>query len=140
MILIMPDNMSAERKASMAAYGAEIIHVTKEQSMEGARDLAMAMQATIDASNYLDKQTVIRYGLESILNEALRKPKRAEMLMSFKDQDLGIEYRTEMQQLRIVNVDGESLDHMWTLTAIAKYVEDGEEREERAELYVYRTN
>lgn len=45
MILIMPDNMSAERKASMAAYGAEIIHVTKEQSMEGARDLAQAMQA-----------------------------------------------------------------------------------------------
>jgi len=45
MILIMPDNMSAERKASMAAYGAQIIHVTKAQSMEGARDLAQAMQA-----------------------------------------------------------------------------------------------
>lgn len=45
MVLIMPDNMSAERKASMAAYGAEIIHVTKAQSMEGARDLAQAMQA-----------------------------------------------------------------------------------------------
>jgi cysteine synthase B len=44
MILIMPDNMSAERKASMAAYGAEIIHVTREQSMEGARDLAQSMQ------------------------------------------------------------------------------------------------
>ena len=45
MILIMPDNMSAERKASMAAYGAELIHVTKEQSMEGARDLAKQMEA-----------------------------------------------------------------------------------------------
>lgn len=45
MILIMPDNMSAERKASMAAYGAQIIHVTKEQSMEGARDLAQSMQS-----------------------------------------------------------------------------------------------
>ncbi len=45
MILIMPDHMSAERKASMAAYGAELIYVTKEQSMEGARDLAQAMQA-----------------------------------------------------------------------------------------------
>ncbi len=44
MILIMPDNMSAERKASMAAYGAQIIHVTREQSMEGARDLAQTMQ------------------------------------------------------------------------------------------------
>lgn len=44
MVLIMPDNMSAERRASMAAYGAELILVTKEQSMEGARDLAEQMQ------------------------------------------------------------------------------------------------
>lgn len=40
MILIMPDNSTAERKAAMTAYGAELILVTKEQGMEGARDLA----------------------------------------------------------------------------------------------------
>lgn len=45
MILIMPNNMSMERKASMSAYGAEMIFVTKEQSMEGARDLAQQMQS-----------------------------------------------------------------------------------------------
>ena len=45
MILIMPDNMSMERKASMSAYGAEMIFVSKEQSMEGARDLAQKMQS-----------------------------------------------------------------------------------------------
>ena len=44
MILIMPENMSEERRASMRAYGAEIITVTREQSMEGARDLAQLMQ------------------------------------------------------------------------------------------------
>lgn len=44
MILIMPDNMTAERKAAMAAYGAELILVSREQSMEGARDLAQQMQ------------------------------------------------------------------------------------------------
>jgi len=44
MILIMPDNMTAERKAAMAAYGAELILVTRAQSMEGARDLAKAME------------------------------------------------------------------------------------------------
>jgi len=43
--LIMPNNMSSERKASMAAYGAELIEVTPEQGMEGARDMALAMQA-----------------------------------------------------------------------------------------------
>lgn len=45
MILIMPDNSTAERKASMAAYGAELILVSKESGMEGARDLALKMQA-----------------------------------------------------------------------------------------------
>ncbi|WP_041524789.1 cysteine synthase CysM [Gilvimarinus agarilyticus] len=43
--LIMPDNSTAERKASMAAYGAKLILVSKEQGMEGARDLALKMQA-----------------------------------------------------------------------------------------------
>jgi len=43
--LIMPNNMSAERKAAMTAYGAELIEVTKEEGMEGARDLAQSMQA-----------------------------------------------------------------------------------------------
>ncbi len=45
MILIMPDNSTAERKASMLAYGAELILVSKEAGMEGARDLALKMQS-----------------------------------------------------------------------------------------------
>ncbi|CRN07231.1 cysteine synthase B [Pseudomonas sp. URMO17WK12:I10] len=45
MILIMPDNSTAERKAAMAAYGAELILVTKEEGMEGARDLAQQLEA-----------------------------------------------------------------------------------------------
>ncbi|MFQ3170676.1 MAG: cysteine synthase B [Oleispira sp.] len=45
MVLIMPDNLSMERRWAMQAYGAELILVTKAQSMEGARDLALSMQA-----------------------------------------------------------------------------------------------
>lgn len=45
MILIMPDNSTQERKDSMRAYGAELILVSKEQGMEGARDLALQMQS-----------------------------------------------------------------------------------------------
>ena len=44
MVLIMPDNMTEERRAAMKAYGAELILVTREQSMEGARDLALQME------------------------------------------------------------------------------------------------
>ncbi|MBJ6138267.1 cysteine synthase CysM [Marinobacter litoralis] len=45
MILIMPDNLSEERRASMRAYGAEVVNVTREEGMEGARDLAIRMEA-----------------------------------------------------------------------------------------------
>ena len=44
MILIMPDNLSDERKAAMVAYGAELILVTEKEGMEGARDLAIQLQ------------------------------------------------------------------------------------------------
>lgn len=44
MILIMPESSTQERKDSMAAYGAELIEVTAEESMEGARDLAKQME------------------------------------------------------------------------------------------------
>jgi len=45
LILIMPSHMSDERKLAMSAYGAELLEVTQEQGMEGARDIAMEMQA-----------------------------------------------------------------------------------------------
>ncbi|ETX10689.1 cysteine synthase [Marinomonas ushuaiensis DSM 15871] len=44
MHLIMPDNMSQERKSAMSAYGATLHLVTKEEGMERARDLAQEMQ------------------------------------------------------------------------------------------------
>jgi len=43
--LIMPDNMTEERRASMRAYGAELVLVTQEQGMEYARDYALDMHA-----------------------------------------------------------------------------------------------
>ncbi|EKF9443674.1 cysteine synthase CysM [Vibrio cholerae] len=59
MILIMPDNATQERKDSMRAYGAELILISKEQGMEGARDLALQIQQegkgkVLDQFNNLD--------------------------------------------------------------------------------------
>jgi cysteine synthase B len=45
MVLIMPAHMSEERKAAMSAYGAELVLVSRDEGMEGARDLAERMQA-----------------------------------------------------------------------------------------------
>ena len=44
MVLIMPDNLSVERRSAMLSYGAELILVTQEEGMEGARDLALQME------------------------------------------------------------------------------------------------
>lgn len=45
MVLIMPEHMSAERRALMKAYGAEVILTPKDKSMEGAIDRAREMEA-----------------------------------------------------------------------------------------------
>ncbi len=45
MVLIMPAHMSDERKQCMAAFGAQLVEVSREEGMEGARDLALEMQA-----------------------------------------------------------------------------------------------
>ncbi len=44
MILIMPDHLSQERRDAMSAYGAQLILVTQDEGMEGARDLADKME------------------------------------------------------------------------------------------------
>ncbi len=45
LLLVMPENLSQERKDAMTAYGADLILVSEEQGMEGARDLANQMSA-----------------------------------------------------------------------------------------------
>ena len=45
MVLIMPDNLSIERRQTMAAFGAKFILVSQSEGMEGARDLAERMQS-----------------------------------------------------------------------------------------------
>jgi len=103
-----------------------------------AVSLASAMNSTIQASNYLDRQAAIRHGLTSILNESLRRPKLKEMALSHEDKVLGVRYRTETQEVRFVNQEGNSVKGLYTLRALADYTEDGEERQETAEVYVRR--
>ena len=49
LILVMPENMSIERRAAMYAYGAEIILVSTDEGMEGARDRALEIAQEQDA-------------------------------------------------------------------------------------------
>ena len=49
MTLVMPDNLSQERLATMRAYGANIILVSQEEGMLKARDIAEEMSASGEA-------------------------------------------------------------------------------------------
>lgn len=44
MVLVMPEHLSVERRAVMKAFGAELVLVTQQEGMEGARDLADRME------------------------------------------------------------------------------------------------
>ena len=55
--LLMPDNMSRERQAAMRAYGAELVLVSREQGMEGARDLAGRWRRAAKARCWISSTT-----------------------------------------------------------------------------------
>lgn len=104
--------------------------------------LAVALQSSIEASNRLSRDLAIREGLEGMLVEARAKPKREEMAFSRPDERLGVEFRTELEELRFVNVDGEPVSGLWLLRASALPVNPPGGRAgdgaQSVELYVYR--
>jgi len=67
--------------------------------------LARVLHSSLDAANLLRRQAAIRHGLESILVEAKTKPKREEMRMTYKDDALGVEFRSAL--LSRVRVSGD---------------------------------
>lgn len=103
-----------------------------------ALSLGQSMHGTIEATNYLDRQLAVRYGLESILREARQRPKREEMTLNHEDEALDIRYHTELVETRFVTLDGQPVSHLYLLRATARFTENGEERVETAEVYVHR--
>src|SRR5688572_13336156 len=65
--------------------------------------LATVLHSSLDSANLLRRQASIRRGLEAILVEAKTKTKREEMVISYRDDALGTEFRSELQELKWVN-------------------------------------
>ena len=68
-----------------------------------ATGLASVLHSSLDSANLLRRQAAIRRGLESILVEAKAKPKREEMPMKYRDDALGVEFHSELHELKWVN-------------------------------------
>jgi prepilin-type N-terminal cleavage/methylation domain-containing protein len=103
-----------------------------------ATGLASALHSSLDAANMLRRQAAIRRGLESILVEAKAKPKREEMLFAYKDEALGVEFRSELQELKWVNRRRKPVTGLYILRALATDLRLGKRVHDSAEVYVYR--
>lgn len=100
--------------------------------------LASVLHASLDSSNLLRRQASVRRGLEAILVEARAKPKREEMPMSYRDDGTGVEYRTELEELRWVNRRGLPVKGLYILRAMATDLRESKPLNDSAEIYVYR--
>jgi hypothetical protein len=100
--------------------------------------LAAALHSSLDAANRLRRQAAVRRGLESILVEAKQKPKREEMLMTEKDDGLGVEYRSELEELKWVNRRRKPVKGLYILRAVATDLRAARPMHDTAQVYVYR--
>jgi type II secretory pathway component PulJ len=100
--------------------------------------LATVLHSSLDSANMLRRQASIRRGLESILVEAKTKLKREEMMLTYKDEALGMEFRSELQELKWVNRRRKPVKGLYILRALATDVQTAKPINNTAEVYVYR--
>ncbi len=100
--------------------------------------LASALHSSLDAANLLRRQAAIRRGLESILVEAKARPKREEMPMTYRDDALGVEFRSELEELKWVNRRRRPVKGLYILRAVATDLRVSKALSDTAEVYVYR--
>jgi hypothetical protein len=100
--------------------------------------LASALHSSLDAANLIRRQAAVRRGLESILVEAKAKPKREEMPMTYRDEALGVEFRTELVEMKWINRRNRPVKGLYTLRAVATDLRAAKPMNETAEVYVHR--
>lgn len=100
--------------------------------------MAEAINASIEAMNFLTQQERMRNRLEALLVEAKQKPKKEEMVFSVDDPASGVIYRTELEELKWVNRKKQPVNGLYVLKAIAEFNRNGEPAKEVVQVYVQR--
>jgi hypothetical protein len=99
--------------------------------------LAQALHSSLDSSNLLRRQAAIRRGLESILVEARSKPKKEEMILTYREEALGLEFRSELEELKWINRRGKAVRKLFILRALATDLRASKPLHDTAEVYIY---
>lgn len=100
--------------------------------------LAGLLHSTLDSANLLRKQAAIRRGMEALLMEARDKTKREEMILTYRDEPLGIEFKSSLEEVKWLNRAGQPVRGLYLLSAVASDFRTEKPASDRAEVYVYR--
>ena len=129
---------ASERRAGSAGYVLLEIIIALTVFAVTVAGLASILHSSLDSANLLRRQSSVRRGLESILVEAKAKPKREEMPMTWRDEGLGIEFRSELEELKWINRRGLPVKGLYNLRAVATDERAAQPLNDTAEVYVYR--
>ena len=99
--------------------------------------LARALGICIESAGALNHENDIRVGLRSFLEEMRRKP-ITDMATSYEDARLGVTYNSTVEDLELRDRNGTVLTDLYKLRVAVNYDAGGEQREESAEVYVYK--
>jgi type II secretory pathway component PulJ len=100
--------------------------------------LAGLLHSSLDSANLLRRQAAIRRGMEALLMEARDKIKREEMVLTYRDEPLGIEFRSSLEEVKWLNRAGQPVRGLYLLSAVASDFRTEKPVQDRAEVYVYR--
>ena len=103
-----------------------------------ATGLAGLLHSALDSSNLLRRQASIRRGLEAILLEARQKTQRQEMALTYRDEALGLEFKSDLEEVKWINRTGQPIRGLYLLSAVANDLRGAHPSLHRAEVYVYR--
>jgi len=98
--------------------------------------LVTLLQKVSDTSNSYSRDRLIQYQLESLLTEMKHRPVQ-EMTVERRDEALDVTFRTVVMPLNLTNIDGETLEDLYEVTATATFMDSGGEQVETARLTIY---
>lgn len=100
--------------------------------------IAQTLHMAIQTAGMLNRESEIRIGLRSFLEEVRRKP-LAELTQTYVDQRLGVTFNSTAEELELKDRNGSLLRDLYKLRVAVTFDAEGEPREEAIEVYVYKT-
>lgn len=101
--------------------------------------LARSLNSSLEVANTLNRESAIRIGLRSFVEELRHKPV-SELATSVADERLGVTYTSTVDTVAMQNRYGRSLNDLYSIKATATYMVGAETLTESATLYVYQPN